>query len=58
MSRENIDWQSLAESVIDAFNRRDLPALLGFFDRDAVLEEHPDFSPNPGTYQGWAAIAG
>ena len=57
MSRENEGWKKLAEAVIGAFNQRELPTLLGFFTRDAVLQEHPDFSPNPGTYRGWLEIA-
>ena len=57
MSRENDALHTLAESILDAFNRHDVPALLGFFHRDAVLEEHSDFVPDPGTYRGWPEIS-
>ena len=58
MSQENVDLKTIGASVIDAFNARDIPTLLGFFDRDAVLEEHPDFRPDPASYHGWLEIAG
>ena len=53
-----MDLEAVATAVIRAFNTRDIPTLLGFFDRDAVLQEHPDFRPDPASYRGWLEIAG
>ena len=57
MSEENVELTALARAAVSAFNERDLPSFLSLLSRDAVLQEHPDFSPNPGTYRGWVEIA-
>jgi ketosteroid isomerase-like protein len=56
MSREKVDATDV-ELWAAAFNGRDLPTLRAMFSGDALLEEQPDFSPNPATYRGWEEIA-